>query len=171
MTIAPVNTLSDILHLVQATLAELDAMRERCDLEGLTPSEQIFWHSLQPESQGDVVRPAELKRPFILLRASGYSLLPHSVGCMQPQGLITLHVNDKNTETDFQQGAIAFSNFVGGVIDELGAKFLADEGYFFRSIDLLVSPTSVPRPRRTLKYDFWYAEIGLSLGVDFAGVS
>ena len=164
---APAGELSLLLDKIGGILEASAAFVAQCALDGVTPSEQIFWQAYRPDVESDVVVPSALVYPMLILKVGTHVYRDFSPGCMQPQTVIGVHVSDLERSDDDRESALIFHNFYGSLFDDLGHTNYASQGLIIRTLTQTLDPVRVQRYAKTPKYNHWCAEFEIALGADF----
>jgi hypothetical protein len=162
-----VGEMSIILEKLQQLFVTNSIFVAQCALDSVTPASQVFWHAYRPELEGEVIRPAPLKRPFIVVKYDEFRWEAHSVGCMMPKCTPKIHINDRMRSDDFQESAIEFSNFVGEMMEEFTTTTMQDGGLVVQEITTHIAPTPVARRETNEEHKFWFTEFTLRIGAEF----
>lgn len=163
----PSGQMSNILTDLSAIIASLPSFAAQCAIDGLTPANQIYWHAVRPDAEGDVVTQTYIDRPLIVLKPVKDQWRAYDSQGMQSTKTIRMHINDKYREDSFKDAMEAFTDFYGTLIDELTAKQGIDTNTAINTADMAQEPWATERRDKSETFGFIAVEYDIDIGNDF----
>lgn len=167
MPVTAIGPVSTPLEILKTICVQSQAFIDRCAIDSLTPSSQVFIHALRPAKAGDVVLQADITRPFVLIKMKDFEFNEFDTCEMQPKGTIGLHINDKNRQDNFQDGIVDFANFYGSLVEEISEQTYVDNGLVNRTINQANEVQAVARHEAQDDFNFFTVEFDIRVGADF----
>lgn len=158
--------ISEAMELLEAAILSSPTFINQCTLEGLDPTEQVFFHSLRPDFESNVVKPTPLGRPFVLIKSEGFRLVRNFDNCYDPMSSPRLHIQDKYRGEKFRESTIEFCNFLGKLLTEIGTYGENNRSLAIRQFVQTTDPTATRRTEHGTEHTFWYAEYDVQAGFE-----
>ena len=172
------GSISTILDSLRNAVAKSSTLQTATSLsEDNLKSDEVGRIFYDVQHLEDLLHPDTLMRdlrPFVLITEQATSLTADGFGpvvrsLQETQVAMLLQANAKypasQKRRDIQDSKLAFSNLLGGIIDDLCGINGQDDGFMFQSLELEEPPQRTIRSEQTYENDFWEAVVVFSVGV------
>lgn len=163
----PTGPIAELLQTLETLVVQSPAFIAQCALDGLTPADQVFWHAVRPDPDGEVIAPTPLAYPMVILRVDQFQYDEWAPECMQPKAVVKMQICDRFRSAAFKDSAIDFTNFYGELLDELQRRNYSEGGIVARSIMQANEPIPTQRRDTTSTYGFWCVDVDFQIGAEF----